>query len=254
MAEDSIRGDGDDFDSCSGRGGDGDREEVLAESGPVHVVVASSQPATASSVVAAGPIDPILVLNEAIEKNDPARMAAAHVIGTPEEESYFSAAQSIVVAQAKMIAAWDAKFNADGKLPFPAELLYVNATPVEKIRASAIKQIDADTADVAGAADMTYRVVRINGQWRIKVGATMGNKYPSDPDLAMRIYTKMFHDIAGVYDLTIGEIEGGQLASAAAVNATLGGRLAKVAQEDSVGLPPVAVIGFPIELANSSVC
>ena len=201
-------------------------DEVIAKSAPVQVAGAASQPATAPSE-AAGPIDPVLVLNDALEKNDPARMVAAHVIGTPGEEDYFSAAQSIVAAQAKMIAVWNAKFNADGKSAFPPELLYVKANPVEKIRASAIKQIDADTADVAGPSDMTYRVVRINGQWRIKVGATLGNIYPSDPDLAMRIYTKMFHDVVGVYDLTIGEVEGGQLASAAAVNATLGGAAGK---------------------------
>ena len=230
--------------------------EVMANSAPAAVVSPSSPApiqAAPAAETAPTPLDPIIVMNQAIGKNAPAGIAAIHVIGTPDEEAYFSAAQSLLTAQGKIIALWNARFDADGKTPFPDALLYAQAVPLEKIRTSEINQIDANTADVSVPDGLRYRVVQIDGHWRIQIAATVASKYPSDPMLAVRVFTTTFHDIAGVYDTTRKEIAGGKLATQQAVNEALTGRLAKVMLTDGAALPKEAVLTrFPIKLANTT--
>jgi hypothetical protein len=151
-------------------------------------------------------------------------------------------------AQGRIVAAYRSKF---GGSPFPPALLYAKGVAPEQIRASEVRRIDDDNAEVMATGLGRYRVARIDNQWTIQSTATVGLRYPADPIKAMQVLTAMFDDIIAMYDTATEEITSGKLANAEAVNTALTGRLARILLEDGAKLPQSAV-ALPLKVANNS--
>jgi RNA polymerase sigma factor (sigma-70 family) len=199
------------------------------------------------------PIDPIVMLNDALAKNDPA-LLAPHAPGTADEDAYSAAVRSLLAAQGKVVAAYGAKFTAPGtpaQSSFPRALLYARSADPAQVRSSEVRRVDDNTADVVVVGLTQYRVGRIDGQWCIQAAATLGKLYPADPMQAVRVFATMFEHIAAMYDTAADEIASGKLATAQAADAAITRRLAVIVSKDMADLPK-AVVTLPLKFANDS--
>jgi RNA polymerase sigma factor (sigma-70 family) len=218
----------------------------VADSGPnVPAPIATqNQPSVPARL---NPIDPIVMLNDALAKNDPT-LLAPHAPGTADEETYSAAVRSLLLAQGKVVAAYGERFNAPS---FPRPLLYAKSADPAQVRSSEVRRVDDNTADVVVVGLTQYRVVRIDGQWCIQAAATIGKLYPADPMQAVRVFATMFEHIAAMYDTAADEITSGKLATAQATDAAITSRLTLIVSKDMAALPKPAVT-LPLKFANES--
>jgi hypothetical protein len=190
------------------------------------------------------------MLNDALAKNDP-DLLSPRAPGDADEQTYAEAVRKLLTAQAKVIAAYHEKLDPSGKLPFPPALIYAKAIAPEQIRASEVRHIDDDHAEVIATGLGRYRVMRIDDQWSIQIIDTIGLRYPSDPVKAVQVLARMFQHIAAMYETGADEITSGKLATTSAVTTALTSRLARIMRDDGAQLPRAA-IALPLMLANDS--
>src|SRR5947209_2520847 len=113
-----------------------------------------------------------------------------------------------------MLAAYRAKIDPLGKMHIPDGLINRAAIPEERLRAAVVRRLDDNTADVEVPNRLTYRMVLVDGVWRILTVPSIASIYPSDSQAALRALTAMFRDRAAAMDATTTEITDGTLSSA----------------------------------------
>jgi hypothetical protein len=216
---------------------------LLAQPSPAPVA-----PAASTNAPALSPLDPILIRNAAVVRNDADAFLKTYAPGTSDENIFALAAQSLLIAQGKTLAAYGSKIDPNGKSPLTVRAI----TPMsdDEMRSALLTMIDDHTADYWVPGSYRYRMSLIDGQWRVQAAATFASKYPADPAKALQVQTKLLLDLASAMDTTTAEINAGTLTEPKAVATALQDRFTKIGQAASAEMP-LPVVAVPFKFANA---
>jgi len=182
------------------------------------------------------------MLNQIFAENNPQLFDHEHAPGTADEEAFTGAQKALIVARGKFLATYKANIDKDGASPLPQRVFATYALPEASVNAATVRMIVDHTADIDIPDAMRYRVVQIDGEWRVQVAATLANKFPGDTAKAMHALAASFQGLAAVYDETGNDITSTKLTTRDAVVASLNARIATVDAANKDAFPPAIVL------------
>ena len=186
------------------------------------------------------PLDPLVMTNQAFAANDGSLYAKAHSPGTPEETAYTTAMSATLASQARLVAAYRAKIDPHDKKPL-RPWLFGGKDLSALIKTVAVKRVDDRTADIVSPdlSSPRFRVVLLDGQWRIETAATLNSvESRVDPAAAIRIKTKGLTDQAEAFTAIAEQINAGELTTTDAVTDAIRSRVAKIQRIERDALFP----------------
>ncbi len=205
---------------------------------PSPAIVAATVPSTAPAIDLSTPLAPLKVISQALVDNDPVAYGQTHLPGTAIENAYTASMQSMMSANAKLMAAYQQKITD----PLPAEL---KAVPLPMLEFAKVRAIDDRTAEILipEANTPRYLVALTDGQWHIQITRSLGTKFPTDTDKAIQIVTDATNDFTREKLAVTDDIMSGKLTSADAVSKAFAARVAPIQKIQRDTMPPAVM--FP---------
>ena len=152
---------------------------------------------------------------------------------------------SLLAAQSKFLAAYHEKLDPADANPFPRDALYLVPLGPELTGAMQVTMIDNHTADVGGLNTLRYRVVFLNGRWRIRISTSVQTRYGDQTEKALAILTTSFKDLVTLFNTLSADITRVKLTTPESVITASKAGIATVRDTMQKSLPPAIDLPKP---------